>query len=158
MQQVMSQNGPIAVDITAFQIAQACGSMKLQAMLEVIQAPRFPYHVLELLLTGAVPVGMAAEDLSTGHYDTWPCEGQGAKLPRTHPRWDATTEPALQIFNEDGSPIHPHIKTRKQFYLAIAKEVKENLAKVRAYPDRHTCHVPFRSGHKRGRGATKTRV
>ena len=40
MQQVMSQNGPIVVDITAFQLAQACGTLKLQAMLEVnIQPP-----------------------------------------------------------------------------------------------------------------------
>ena len=41
MQQVMSQNGPIVVDITAFQLAQACGTLKMQATLEV--SPTSPY-------------------------------------------------------------------------------------------------------------------
>ena len=35
MQQVMSQNGPVLVDITAFQIAQACQTLKIPGMLEV---------------------------------------------------------------------------------------------------------------------------
>ena len=39
-----------------------------------------------------------------------------------------------KLFNADGSPIHPNIKSRKDFYLAIAAEVKENIKKVRAWP------------------------